>query len=72
LELSSSDITKTDKLNVKITVTNTGDVDGEEIVQLYIRDITASIVRPVKELKAFQKIKLKAGESKQINFNLTV
>ena len=71
LELSSSDITKADKLNVKVTVTNTGKIDGEEVVQLYIRDITASIVRPVKELKAFQKIALKAGESKQVNFTLT-
>jgi beta-glucosidase len=71
LILSSSDISKTDKLNVKVTVSNTGKADGEEVVQLYIRDISASIVRPVKELKAFQKIALKAGESKEVNFILT-
>ena len=71
LRLSSNTISKTDKLNVKITVSNTGKVDGEEVVQLYIRDITASIVRPVKELKAFQKIFLKAGETKELSFTLT-
>ena len=55
---------------VKTTIKNTSNVDGEEIVQLYIRDYAASIVRPVKELKAFQKIKLKAGESKEVEFRL--
>ena len=71
LTLSSNTISKTDKLNVKITVSNTGKVDGEEVAQLYIRDIAASIIRPVKELKAFQKIFLKAGETKEISFTLT-
>jgi len=71
LNLSSNTISKTDKLIVKITVSNTGKVDGEEVVQLYIRDIAASIIRPVKELKAFQKIALKAGETKELSFTLT-
>ena len=71
LNLSSNTITKTDNLNVKVSVSNTGKMDGEEVVQLYIRDVTASIVRPVKELKAFQRILLKAGETKEINFTLT-
>ncbi len=71
LTLSSSSIKKTDKLQVNVTVANTGKVDGEEVVQLYIRDIAASIIRPVKELKAFKKIALKAGESKELNFILT-
>jgi beta-glucosidase len=71
LSLSSSTISKNDKLNVKVTVSNSGKADGEEVVQLYIRDITASIVRPVKELKAFQKIFLKAGETKEVSFTLT-
>ena len=62
---------RTDKLTVTVTVTNTGKIDGEEIAQLYIRDITASIIRPVKELKGFRKIKLKAGESKEISFVLS-
>jgi beta-glucosidase len=58
-------------VTVKTTITNTSNVDGEEIVQLYIRDYAASIVRPIKELKAYQKIKLKAGESRELVFNLT-
>ncbi len=71
LTLSSNTISKTDKLTVKITVSNTGKMDGEEVVQLYIRDITASIIRPVKELKAFRKVSLKAGETKELSFTLT-
>lgn len=59
------------QLPVSITLKNTGAYDGEEVVQLYIRDMAASIVRPVKELKGFQKIFLKAGESKTVNFVLT-
>lgn len=62
---------KNGKLNVSVTVKNTGNYDGEEVVQLYIRDITSSIVRPVKELKGFQKISLKAGESRAVNFVLS-
>lgn len=60
-----------EKIEAIITVTNTGAYDGEEVVQLYIRDITASVVRPVKELKGFQKIFLKKGEAKKIRFTLT-
>ena len=71
LKISNAMMKPTDKLTVTVTVTNTGKVDGEEVAQLYIRDITASIVRPVKELKGFRKIKLKAGESKEISFVLS-
>jgi beta-glucosidase len=71
LTLSSSTINKTGKLTATITVTNSGSVDGEEVVQLYIRDYAASIVRPVKELKAFEKVSLKAGETKTVSFTLT-
>ncbi len=71
LNLSSNTISKTDKLIVKITVSNKGKADGDEVVQLYIRDIAASIIRPVKELKAFQKIALKAGETKELSFTIT-
>lgn len=71
LSLSSEKITRSQPLQVRVTVKNSGKVDGEEVVQLYIRDVTASIVRPVKELKAFQKVFLKAGESKEISFVLT-
>lgn len=55
---------------VTSTVKNTGLKDGEEVIQLYIRDMVGSITRPVKELKGFQKISLKAGESKQVTFTL--
>ena len=54
-----------------MTVTNTGDYDGDEIVQLYIHDVVASITRPVKELKGFQRIHLKKGESKEVTFEIT-
>lgn len=60
-----------DSITISTTVKNTGSRDGEEVVQLYIRDLVGSISRPVKELKGFQKISLKAGESKQLTFTLT-
>lgn len=55
---------------IAITLTNTGKYTGEEVVQLYIRDEVASITRPIKELKGFEKIILKAGESKTVTFDL--
>lgn len=61
---------KNESIQVSVTVTNSGSVAGEEIVQLYIRDMAASIVRPVKELKNFQKIALKPGESRTVKFIL--
>ena len=70
LTLSTATITKDKTITATVTVTNTGKKDGEEVVQLYIRDITASVIRPIKELKAFKKIMLKAGESKSISFTL--
>jgi beta-glucosidase len=70
LTLSSPELKKGDKLEVIVTVTNTGKMAGEEVAQLYIRDYTASIVRPVKELKGFQKISLQPGESKTLHFSL--
>lgn len=59
------------KIIVKINVTNTGDYDGKETVQLYIRDLVGSITRPVKELKSFQQVFLKKGETKEVVFELT-
>lgn len=59
-----------DKITVTATVQNSGTVDGEMVVQLYIRDLVGSVTRPVKELKGFQKVALKAGESKQVTFML--
>ena len=58
------------KLNLSVKVTNTGDKDGSEVVQVYIQDIESSLERPEKELKAFQKVFLKAGESKVVKFTL--
>jgi beta-glucosidase len=59
------------KIRVNVQVTNTGKVAGEEVVQLYIRDVVASTTRPVKALKGFQKVMLSPGETKKITFNLT-
>ena len=72
MKLSSNTLTNTGKITASITVTNTGNYDGEEVVQLYIRDMVGSIARPVKELKGFQKIMLKKGESKEVSFTVTV
>ena len=58
-------------ITATVTVSNTGKTDGKEVVQLYIQDIVGSTTRPVKELKAFQKIDLKAGESKTVSFKIT-
>ncbi len=55
---------------MKVTVTNTGNFDGEETVQLYIQDLVEPVTRPVKELKGFQKIMLKKGESKEGMFTI--
>ena len=53
------------------TVTNTGKYDGDEVVQLYIRDVVASVSQPVLALKGFQRIHLKKGETKQVSFTIT-
>lgn len=58
-------------VQASVTLSNTGNYDGAEVVQLYIRDIVGSITRPVKELKGFQKVFLKKGESKKVTFNIT-
>lgn len=71
LELSAPVIRKSEKLRVRVTLKNTGKYEGAEVVQLYIRDKVGSIARPVKELKRFQKVHLKAGESRDLEFELT-
>lgn len=68
INLSDAVIAKGKSITASIVVTNDGDYDGEEVVQLYIRDLVGSVVRPVLELKGFQKIMLKKGESKKISF----
>lgn len=69
-KLSSSKIKTNEELSITSTVTNTGKVPGVETVQLYIRDMVGSITRPVKELKKFEQIELKPGESKTVTFKL--
>lgn len=71
LQLSDSVMTSSKPLNVTVTVTNTGDFDAEEVVQLYVRDMVGSVTRPVKELKGFKKVMIKKGESLKISFTLT-
>jgi beta-glucosidase len=70
ITLGSANISSGNPVTVKLTVTNTGNFDGEETVQLYIRDMVAKVTQPVKELKKFQKVFLKKGESREISFTL--
>ncbi|MBM7693794.1 beta-glucosidase [Peribacillus deserti] len=69
--LSSQALTVGEPINLSVTVENTGQAAGEEIVQLYIRDVAGEVVRPLKELKAFKKIFLQPGEKKRIDFAIT-
>lgn len=71
LNLSSTSIPMNGSLTVKTTIKNTSNTDGTEVVQLYIQDKVGSIIRPVKELKGFRRVNLKAGEIKVIEFKLT-
>jgi beta-glucosidase len=70
LQVSQKQMKADGKIEISFTLTNTGKYDGEEIVQLYIRDMVGSIARPVKDLKDFKKIALKAGESRTIGFTI--
>ncbi|SHJ04829.1 beta-glucosidase [Mesonia phycicola] len=70
IQLSQSSFTKGEEITASVTVKNTGTVKGEEVVQLYIRDLFASITRPIKELKGFEKIELNPGESKTVSFKI--
>ena len=72
ITLSSSSMKPGQKISASVTVTNNGSRDGKEVVQLYIRDIVGTSTRPVKELRGFQKIELKAGASKTVSFDITV
>lgn len=71
IKLSSSELTANGNIKATVAVTNNGAYDGEEVVQCYIRDLVGSVTRPVKELKGFEKISLKAGESKTVHFEIT-
>jgi beta-glucosidase len=70
IQLSRSSMNAGQKLTAGIPVTNKGNFDGEETLQLYIRDMVGSVVRPVKELKAFQKIFLRKGETRTVTFSV--
>jgi beta-glucosidase len=71
VKLSAASLKGNQTLTATVTVTNNSNVEGKEVVQLYIRDLVGSVTRPVKELKGFQKISLKAGESKEVSFAIT-
>jgi beta-glucosidase len=71
LKLNKKKITADDSVEVTIDLTNTGELDGDEIVQLYIRDMVSAVTRPVKELKDFARIHLKKGETKTVKFLIT-
>lgn len=71
LTLSANEIQMGGSITAKATIKNTSNIDGVETVQLYVRDLVGSIIRPVKELKGFEKVFIKAGESKTVEFKLT-
>ncbi len=71
LTVSNKSLKGNQKLTASVTITNDSQVDGKEVVQLYIHDLVGSITRPVKELKGFQKIALKAGETRTVTFTIT-
>ena len=71
LKLNNPKLAANGKLDVSVTLTNSGKTEGSEVVQLYVRDLVGSITRPVKELKGFQKVNLKAGESRILHFTIT-
>jgi len=72
LSIDKKEMKAGEKITASVTVTNNGNYDGEEVVQLYIRDVVGSITRPLKELKGFQKVFLKKGESKKIVFTIGI
>ena len=71
LKLSADKINKKETLKIEVEITNTGNFDGSEVAQLYIKDLVGSVTRPVKELKGFEKIFLKKGEKKVVSFQIT-
>lgn len=71
MELDKDEMTSNDKITVSVTITNIGKHDAKEVVQLYLRDLVASTARPIQELKAFEKVFFKAGETKTVTFEIT-
>ncbi len=72
IKLSSATLTTTGRITASVAITNNSNVDGFEVVQLYTRDLVGTVTRPVKELKGFKKVWIKAGQSVDVNFNITV
>ncbi|MGB5434852.1 MAG: beta-glucosidase BglX [Maribacter sp.] len=72
LRLSSDKMIENDTIKVTVDVTNTGEFNGKEVVQLYIRDVIGTVTRPVKELKGFQKVALNRGETKAVTFSISI
>ena len=70
LELSAEEISPRESVRVSLSVKNIGERDGDEVIQLYLRDVRASMARPVKELAGFKRIHLKAGETKRVEFTM--
>lgn len=70
VKLSSTEMTMNGEITASCTITNTSNIDGIEVIQLYTRDIAASLTRPIKELKGYKRIELKAGESKEVSFSI--
>lgn len=70
-KVSATEINPDGTVTVSCTVTNTGDKEGSEVAQLYIRDNVASLIRPVRELRGYEKVTLKPGESREIKFDIT-
>lgn len=70
LRLNSKSLNKGGKITVSVDVKNTGSIDGKEVVQLYLRDLVASVTRPVKELKGFELTEIKAGQTKTLTFEI--
>lgn len=70
LKVDRTELTDQDEVNVHVQVTNTGDIAGKEIVQLYVSDVESTVIRPVRELKGFAKVALEPGESKVVSFTL--
>ena len=72
LQLNTIKIDTKGSVKISVEVTNSGNFDGKEVVQLYVRDVVGSVTRPIKELKGFQKVEIKKGETKTVTFKLSV
>jgi beta-glucosidase len=71
LKLSAAEVPMSGRVEVTVTLENTGDRAGTEVVQLYVRDLVGSVTRPVRELKGFEKVTLDPGQSRDVTFTLT-